>query len=358
MQQAAISKNTFRALGIMSGTSLDGLDLCIADYQPRNSKWNFTIRKAITIDYDDNVRERLENGFKQTGNELASLHAWYGQWIAERVNESIGNLKSSIDIIGSHGHTIFHNPTAGYTTQIGSGAHIAAITGIPCICDFRSGDIARGGQGAPLVPIGDQLLFGDYDMCLNIGGIANISYASEKGRIAYDICPANMALNYLANRLNLPIDRDGALGKTGQINAVLLDTLNHLEYYAQHGAKSLGREWFEQIFLPVIMQQSIGTVDTLRTVYEHISIKINESFLAKPNGRVLVTGGGAKNKFLINLIEQKYGRSLSIPSNTLIDSKEALVFGFLAVLYLTKTSSSLSSVTGAKSDSIGGCLYF
>ncbi len=350
--------NKFRTLGIMSGTSLDGLDLCQSLFELNDSSWTFTIEKAKTVSYPAEIEELLRNSHKLSGNDLAKLNAWYGKWIAERVNEFSVDSNAQINVIGSHGHTVFHNPSQGYSTQIGSGAHIAALTGIPCVCDFRSGDIARGGQGAPLVPVGDHLLFADFDICLNIGGIANLSYATEKGRMAFDICPANMALNYLANQLNKPFDKDGVIGKNGNVSQELLDQLNNLHFYKESGAKSLGREWFENTFAPAINLYQISTIDALRTVYEHVSQKISESFAVKPNGKVLVTGGGAKNQFLINLIEQKCSCKVVVPNQNLIDFKEALIFGFLAVLYLNKTSSALSSATGARENSIGGCLYY
>lgn len=354
----APASSKFRALGIMSGTSLDGLDLCISVFELKDSGWTYTIEKAITVSYTAEVEQMLRNSHKLSANDIAKLNAWYGQWIAKRVNELLDNERSPIDVIGSHGHTVFHNPSQGYSTQIGSGAHIAALTGIPCVCDFRSGNIARGGQGAPLVPIGDELLFADFDIYLNIGGIANISYATPKGRMAYDICPANMALNYLANKFNKPFDRDGEMGKNGNVSSALLNHFNNLDFYKESGAKSLGREWFEHTFAPSFELYEISTTDILRTVYEHISLKISESFSVRPNGKVLVTGGGAKNQFLINLIEQKCSCKVVIPNQTLIDFKEALIFGFLAVLYLNKTSSALSSATGARENSIAGCLYY
>ena len=301
----APASSRFRALGIMSGTSLDGLDLCISVFELQNSSWTYTIEKAITVSYTSEVEQMLRNSHKLSANDIAKLNAWYGQWIAKRVNELLDNERTPIDEIGSHGHTVFHNPSQGYSTQIGSGAHIAALTGIPCVCDFRSGDIARGGQGAPLVPIGDHLLFDNYDICLNIGGIANISYATHNGRVAYDICPANMALNFLANQLSKPFDKDGEIGKNGKVSTALLDHFNNLDFYKELGAKSLGREWFEHTFAPSFELYEISTADILRTVYEHISQKICESFTVKPNGKVLITGGGAKNQFLIDLIKQK-----------------------------------------------------
>jgi anhydro-N-acetylmuramic acid kinase len=348
----------YRALGIMSGTSLDGLDLCRCDFMLRDNKWNYSILKAITIDYSQEIKDKLINAYTLSGKDLAELNAWYGNWIGERVNDFKTNISEPIDLIGSHGHTVFHNPKAGYTTQIGSGAHIAARAGIPCICDFRSGDVARGGQGAPLVPVGDELLFSEFDICLNIGGIANLSYTTDNGREAFDICPANMALNYLSNKLNKPFDDEGIEGKKGIINQNLLNKLNGINFYHKKGAKSMGREWFEKEFKPHIDSSYLNTNDTLRTIYDHIAIQISDSLHVKPQGNVLVTGGGAKNVFLIDLIRKKCDNVITVPNSILIDFKESLIFGLLSVLYTRRLPSSLSSVTGATTSSIGGCLYY
>ncbi len=346
------------AVGVMSGTSQDGLDMCLAKFEKTPIQWDFEIIKAVTVEYTDQTKNDLNRCKDFSGEQLWKFHCDYGKWIGQMVAHFTHELDLPIELIGSHGHTVFHNPSAAYTLQIGHGAYIAAETGIPCICDFRSGDVARGGQGAPLVPIGDSLLFPHYDFCLNLGGIANISFQRNGQRIAYDICPANMALNHLANRWGLPMDSDGHLGRKGAVNEQLIETLNRLNYYSQKGAKSLGREWFEQEFIPIINTTKLNNEDILRTIYEHVADQIAQSTQEKPNSSMLVTGGGAKNSFLMELISKKCGGNVMIPSTDIVDFKEALIFAFLAVLYKTQTISSLSSVTGASTDSIGGCLYF
>lgn len=349
---------TVRALGVMSGTSLDGIDLCLAQFRLSNGKWTYSIEKAKTFEYTKSEKEILGNAHNLSGSELSYLNAWYGKCIAGKINEFIVTPIHPTNIIGSHGHTVFHNPDKGYSVQIGSGAHIAAITGIPCVCDFRMNDIARGGQGAPLVPIGDALLFNDFDICLNIGGIANLSFNSRNGeRVAYDICPANMALNHLAHCVNLEYDKNGEIGRKGKVNLELLERLNSLDFYNLRRPKSLGREWFEQKLLPLISNNQLSTEDLLRTVYEHIAKNISESFSEIPHGKVLITGGGAKNLFLTELISSKCKNEIVIPSPKLIDFKEALVFGFLAVLYMRQTPSVIATSTGATSNSVGGCMY-
>lgn len=354
------TSNTYKAIGVMSGTSHDGLDLCLAEFIHNGESWIYRILKTKSVEYDKPLQQRLMEAYNLSGRELAMLNAWFGAWIADRINELTKDFTADhVDAIGSHGHTIFHDPTHGYTTQIGSGAHIAAGTGIQCVCDFRSGDVARGGQGAPLVPIGDELLFPNYDICLNIGGIANLSYSTNDQRVAYDICPANMALNKLMELYySMPYDKDGELGRQGNIDESLLEKLNSLDYYNSKVSKSLGREWFENTFFPIIDSHSASPGNKIRTVYEHIATKIAESFAAKESGTVLLTGGGARNPFLTDLIDEKTNNSLIIPSDEVIDFKEALIFAFLAVLYLRKTPSSLASVTGSLNNSIGGCLYY
>ncbi len=348
---------SFRAIGVMSGTSLDGLDLSLAHYNYADGGWSFDLLEASTIQYEREIHDSLSNSMNLNGRELMEFDASYGKWIGEKINDFVSNSDCKIDVIGNHGHTVFHNPQKGISTQIGNGAHIAAVTGIPCVSNFRTGDIARNGQGAPLVPIGDELLFSQYDFCLNIGGIANISFKDKSKRVAYDICPANMALNHLSQIQKFPFDTNGVLGKNGKINSSLLDELNGIEFYGQQGPKSLGREWFESTFLTVLNRYNISNFDKLRTCYEHIAFQVANVLNFRSDATVLATGGGSKNEFLIDCIKQKTSNKIIIPEAEIIDFKEAIVFGFLAVLYLLNIPNCLSSVTGANTDSVGGCLY-
>ncbi len=342
----------------MSGTSLDGLDLCFAEFQHVDGKWGFTIHKAETISYHEKLKQQLENSMLVSGQELALLDADFGKWIGNRINAFLVDLNITVDIIGSHGHTVFHDPQKGYSTQIGSGAHIAAITGIPCACNFRMGDIARGGQGAPLVPIGDELLFSDYQFCLNLGGFSNISFKKSNQRVAFDICPVNIVLNHLSGELGIEYDEKGQMGRKGSIDQKLLDKLNSLPYYQQNGAKSLGKEWLTREFLPLVNTKEISIENKFRTVYEHISFQISRAFSNCENEKVLVTGGGAKNDFLMELIRSKTKNQIIIPSPDLVDFKEALIFGFLAVLHQLKIPSCIASATGAKESSVGGSVFY
>ena len=357
-QRVANQKISATAIGVMSGTSLDGLDLCLANFNLKEGKWSYSLKKAQTISYHDGLRDALRASMNMSGRELMTLDANYGVWIGKQVAEFTQGETDSIDLIGSHGHTVFHEPANGFSTQIGSGAHIAANAGIACVCNFRMGDVARRGQGAPLVPIGDELLFSDFDFCLNIGGIANISYREEGIRAAYDVCPVNMAANHFANILGYEYDNGGRLGEKGRISEPLLNELNSLDYYKLKGAKSLGREWFDKTFLTKTQGFDLCPEDVLRTIYEHAATKISDILVQKPHGKVLVTGGGAKNTFLINLLKGKCQAEIYLPCEQTIDFKEALIFAFLAVLYNHKINSSLGSATGAKCSSIAGSLYY
>ena len=266
------------------------------------------------------------------------------------------NIKQ-VDYIASHGHTAFHNPKERYTSQIGNGADIAAATGITTISDFRSLDVALGGQGAPLVPIGDQLLFGEYTYCLNLGGYSNISFEKNKKRLAYDICPVNKAINFLAQKLSKEFDRNGETARSGTVNTLLLSHLNSLEYYRQDYPKSLGDRWLNAEFLPVTDRFNVSVEDKLRTVCEHIAQQIAAATNHTSHKSILTTGGGAHNKFLIECIRQHNQNKIILPENHLIDFKEALVFAFMGVLRIENETNCLSSVTGAAKDSSGGIIH-
>jgi len=356
------SKNNDLVIGLMSGTSLDGLDLCACEFTNNNNSVDFRIIHAETIPYPQDWRNRLNNATQLSGEELTKLHYQLGEYFGITTSDFIQRNNLLPYLISSHGHTIFHQPQNGFTLQIGSGANIAAITGTDTVCDFRSKDVALGGQGAPLVPIGDQYLFGNYEACLNLGGIANISFYQEGKRIAFDICPVNMALNFYAEKLNLNYDNKGQIAASGKVIEELLADLNRLSFYSEKGPKSLGKEWFEKYFLPVITEfeqkNNSSIADILSTLIEHISIQHSDIFSkANIKGPVLVTGGGALNDFLISKIISNTTTKIYIPDSDVINYKEALIFAFLGWLYCENKTNTLSSATGAKKDSIGGALY-
>lgn len=341
----------------MSGTSLDGLDIALCEFENKHDTYHYSVIKALTYNYSKEWKDKLINVKSASAEEYFVVNAEYGKFIASKVNEFLADVDGIPNAIASHGHTIFHQPKLGFSTQIGCGATMAALIGITTVCDFRSLDVANGGQGAPLVPIGDKLLFGKHEACLNIGGIANISFDDKKGnRIAYDICEANMLLNYLAEKLSQSFDKGGEIAKSGKVNLELLNKLNGLNYYSQKGAKSIGREWFEQTILVLIENSGIEIKDLLATSSEHIAQIIANDLLDKKN--VLVTGGGAFNSFLIDSIKSKTNCEIIIPDVKTINFKEALIFAFLGYLRLNEKTNTLSSVTGAKSDSVGGTVYY
>lgn len=345
------------SIGIMSGTSLDGLDIAFVQFW-FEKHWKFKIVKSTTIQYNQHFKEKLSNAHTFSGYELIQLNKEYGRFIGQQVNNFISDIDVKIDFLASHGHTVFHQPEKALTLQIGDGYEIAVTTGITTICDFRSLDVALGGQGAPLVPIGDKFLFGEYDYCINIGGFANISFDKYDNRMAYDIGPANIILNKLAKRLGKDFDQNGDFAQSGKLCDDLLAELNHLEYYKIAYPKSLGREWLETHFLPIIEKYSISEYDKLNTICHHIAFQITESVKNNPNGKILITGGGAYNAYLIELIKQKAENEIIVPESQLIEYKEALVFAFLGLLRFQNKVNCLSSVTGATRDSSCGVIYF
>ncbi len=342
-------------LGIMSGTSMDGLDLALCKFSRKNSIWNHTILRASTLPYSPQLRQSLEDAMYLSAENMCALDHQYGKLIGDSVSIFLksGNFKA--DWIASHGHTVFHQPSRYFTLQIGNANDIYAATGIPVINDFRSMDIALGGNGAPLVPVGDEYLFNEYDSCLNLGGFSNISFKHNNNRIAFDICPVNMGLNYLAGKSGLEFDCAGKLGRQGIILPEILDKLNTLKYYNLPPPKSLGREWFIENMLPILNNES-SVNDLLRTLYEHIAQQISSVLNNGSFKNVLITGGGAKNSFLIELISKKTKSEIVIPSNEVVDFKEALIFAFLGYLRIHSISNVFSSVTGSTSDHCGGSI--
>ncbi len=354
----------YNVIGLMSGTSLDGLDIAFCNFTLKNQKWEFNIIEAKTYFYNAGWKNKLINADKLSAFDFIKLHKAYGKYCGEIVNDFLKNINEKIDLIASHGHTIFHLPNEQINFQIGDAAFIAAKTGINTVSDFRTLDIALHGQGAPLVPIGDKVLFSDYDFCLNLGGFANISFNNNNNiRTAFDICPANMPLNELSNIKNLDYDKNGELGKKGKVSKNLLKQLNNIEYYKKKQPKSLGKEWYLSVFQKVLNNCNITFYDKIRTVYEHIAIQITNNFdteieINNKSKSVLITGGGAFNNFLIKLIKNKTTANIVIPKKKIVEYKEALIFAFLGVLRYTNSINSLSSVTGAKQDNCGGIVHF
>lgn len=347
---------THHVLGMMSGTSLDGLDLALCRFDFSGHKWQHTILRATTITYTGEERKELCQAHLLSGEKLTKLDRSLGQRMGSHAAHFLNSCPVKADFIASHGHTVFHQPHNGITLQIGHGAHLAAAAQLPVVNDFRSLDVALGGQGAPLVPIGDRFLFGEYDFCLNLGGIANISYEFGKDRLAFDICPVNMALDLLASREGKAFDKGGAIAESGQVNLNLLSSMNSLDYYATDPPKTLGREWFNEHFLPLLNTSGISNSDKLATCCEHIAMQLGR-VLSGWNGTMLVTGGGAWNDFLISRFRAHLSTTIVIPDADLINFKEAVVFAFLGAMRWNGMANTLDSVTGATHASSSGVIW-
>ena len=348
----------YSVIGVMSGTSLDGIDIALCNFEFNSQKWNYNIFKAETVSYSKSWQNKLLSANNLDAYNFIELHKNYGQFIGNCINKFIKRNKiKKVDFISSHGHTIFHQPEKNITFQLGDGSAIAATTQITTISDFRSLDVALGGQGAPLVPVGDKLLFTEFNFCLNLGGFANISFNENKKRIAFDICPVNIIINFLANTINKSYDKNGEVAKKGNINNELFLELNNIAFYCKPFPKSLAKEWLFAEFIPILNKYDLTVEDKLRTIYEHISFQITNITNKKTEKNILITGGGTYNKFLLELIKLKSKNNIIIPTNDIIDFKEALIFAFLGVLRYENQTNCLSSVTGAKFDNIGGCIF-
>lgn len=345
----------------MSGTSLDGLDIAYSIFEQKKDQWTFTIQQTQSVDYSATFKEKLKNTVHLDAPKLLEFHNQYGSWLGTQAKAFIDKHNILVDFIASHGHTVFHQPKIGLTYQIGSGQHLANASQQKVICDFRTNDVALGGQGAPLVPIGDKLLFGNHDYCLNLGGISNISFEQEGKRIAYDISPVNMLLNHICKKINLEYDHGGDIAAKGKLNTVLFDQLNTLPYYKAPHPKSLGYEWFESSVTPIIENTKDTIENLLHTSVHHIAFQIAKAIenIKKQHANVLVTGGGAKNTFLMDIFHKKTSEhtKIIIPSTEIIDFKEALIFAFMGVLRDQNNVNCLQSVTGALKDSSSGVVF-
>lgn len=342
------------AIGLMSGTSLDGLDICLAAFE-KQDKWTFQILKAETFPYSEDWENRLKNSIHLSAEDLLELHSEYGFYLGEQVKEFIHQHQlENISLIASHGHTVFHQPQRKFTLQVGDGRAIKLETGLPVIYDFRSQDVLLKGNGAPLVPIGDELLFSKYSACLNLGGFSNISLQSDGKRIAFDIAPVNIVLNHLAKKLHKSFDENGELAKKGKIHEALLNELNNLDFYQQSHPKSLGIEWCHQHVFPAL--ENIEILDALATFTEHCAQQI--AYVINKNNikDILITGGGAYNTFLIEKIRAKTKSEVIIPEKEIIDYKEALIFAFMGVLKINNEVNVLSSATGSSYDHCSGII--
>lgn len=354
----------------MSGSSLDGLDIAYCEFSVESGHWDLKLLNTDVVAYPDKWIQEIRRLPVSSAKTLWQSHTSLGHYFAEQVNAFIKKhgLKGRVDLVASHGHTIFHFPEKRMTAQIGDGSAIATITDLPVVCDFRSGDIADGGQGTPIVPIGDCLLFSDYRFCLNIGGIANISCKTDTANaiVAFDICAANQVLNSFANRLGNEYDKGGMLAMEGALNNVLLEKLNELDFYQLTYPKSLDNSYSREHVLPLIEEFDISINNKLRTYTEHIATQIahhikviatKEGLHFGSNEKMLVTGGGAFNNFLIERIKELSAVEVVVPAEELIKFKEAIVIALMGVLRIRNEVNVLKSVTGASKDSVAGAVY-
>lgn len=349
---------SWNVIGLMSGTSLDGVDLVYTQISKDSKYFNFQIVASETIPYSIFWKQKLQKAFTSKRELLNKLSIEYGVYLGDLINTFISNNSiKKVDFIASHGHTIFHKPEEGYTLQIGDGQAMSNVTKLKVVCNFRSQDVELGGQGAPLVPIGDRLFFSEYAYCLNLGGFANISYEKKGKRIAFDICPANIVLNYFAKQLGADFDENGEWASEGIINFKLLEKLNKLDFYIQKKPKSLGFEFVSETVFPLINSFNIHAKSVLRTFVAHIAYQISVNLDNNNTSKVLITGGGAFNLFLIDELAKMTKNELVIPSEQLVNFKEALIFALLGVLRLQNEVNCLRSVTGAKCNHSSGEIY-
>ena len=335
---------------MMSGTSLDGLDMAYCEFDTDGKKVDYALLKADTVPFDSDLRKKIIDCEGCNGEDIYRFSSFLGHYFGKQAREFIEKNNIEVDFIASHGQTVFHQPQRGFTVQIGDINAIACETHCTVIGDFRSLDVALGGQGAPLVPIGDRLLFKEYDSCLNLGGFSNVSYDVDNIRKAYDICPVNIVLNHLAQMLGADYDKDGRIAQEGHVCVDLFNDFGNIPYFKNKERKSLGKEFVKEYIFPLLDGYDISTQDKIATYTVFVSSLIAENI----KGRTLVTGGGAYNKFLVEQVRKASVADIIVPDKILVDYKEALIFAFLGMKRYRKEINCLSSVTGAERDCCSG----
>ncbi|MEH6535882.1 MAG: anhydro-N-acetylmuramic acid kinase [Psychroserpens sp.] len=349
-------KSKYNVIGVMSGTSLDGIDLAHITFEI-DRIWTFKIHNSETVSYTEDWKQKLSNLVNFDMEVLKKIDEDYTIYLSDVINDFLRKYQlHNIDAICSHGHTALHQPENNITYQIGNLPKISELTNHLVVCDYRTQDVKLNGQGAPLVPIGDRLLFSEYDYCINLGGFANISSELEHKRIAYDICPVNIVMNRFANALGYDFDKGGEIAKTGHINQNILNLLNDLDFYSVIPPKSLGLEWVDTFVFPILEASKLSEATILRTFIEHIAIQIANAI--QTNSKVLFTGGGTYNDFLLERIKAQKVFELIVPSDEIVEYKEALIFGLLGVLKLRGEVNCLSTVTGADYNHSSGDIYY
>lgn len=353
-------KNPFTILGAMSGTSCDGLDLAIVDFTTdAHQKVTYQFRAAETIPFPPHIAAQLAVLTTLGTADLLAFDVVLGKWMGAQMQQFIQRAGvSGVMAVASHGHTVYHQPARGFTLQIGSGAHIQAAVGLPVVCDFRTQDVALGGQGAPLVPIGDQLLFSAFDGCLNLGGFSNLSFQNGNATAALDICAVNVVLNAIAAKTGKTYDAGGAMAQAGRVCLPLLEALQNIEFYQRPGPKSLGTEWVAETITPLLTAyEKLSTNDLLCTYTEHAALQMAAQLRHHNLKNILATGGGVFNSFLMQRLESHYGHQIEQANTTLINFKEALIFALLGYLKLQGKINVLASCTGSSRNHAAGVIY-
>ncbi len=366
----------YRVIGLMSGSSLDGLDIAFVEFHEQAGAWTYEIKATECYAYSPEWIDRLKKATTLNALDYQLLHTAFGHHIGQLVNAFIEeySLDYQVQLIASHGHTTFHVPAQKMTAQLGDGAAIAAVTGINVVSDLRAMDLALGGHGAPIVPIGEKLLLKEYPLFLNLGGIANVSCNLTNNYIAFDVCPANRVLNMLANKAGKPFDEGGQMAAGGALQPELLKTLNALEYYQLPAPKSLANDFGTDVVFPLVTGPRFSTrdtwiQDTLRTYVEHIAVQVKKALepVSAPDAQLpatatqlLVTGGGAHNTFLVQRLTallSDINITVMVPDKRLVDFKEAIIMGLIGVLRWREENNVLASVTGSLRNSIGGAVW-
>ncbi len=360
-----MSNGKYHVLGLMSGSSLDGLDLAYCKMDTTNNQIEWDLIWGTTLPYSELWTNRLKKLPEANAFDFCKTHVEFGHYMGSLIKPILEDKQQFPDFIASHGHTIFHNPSEGFTVQIGEGAALAATTACTVISDFRTKDIALGGLGTPLAPLADRFLFPGHEFYLNLGGIANITYAGTHELVAFDICAANQILNYLANQIQLPYDHNGEIAKSGQIIPEILNALNTMDFFHQAFPKSLDNNWIRRKILPLFDFNNHSISDLLRTAIEHITDCISrevhqiiKQYSLSLSSRILLSGGGTFNQFLIEILKSKLIHvHLDIPSHQIINYKEAILMAALGIFRVEERANCFQSVTGAKRDNVGGCIY-
>ena len=345
----------YSVIGIMSGTSCDGLDITYCDFWKKKNNWFYKLKYCEDIEYEMGLKKKLIKCYKMSGLDLKKLDIELGNFITEKINEFIIKYRIEPDLISTHGHTVFHDIEEKISHQIGNPFILYERIKIPVIFNFREIDVISGGQGAPLVPFGDIELFNEYDYCVNIGGILNITENNRDNLIAYDVCPANIILNYYSRKIGFDYDKDGKVSNTGNIDSNILNKLNKVRYYKNKGPKSLDIQKIEKLYFPILKKYAPKNI--LRTFVDHIGYQLNKS-IKKNKSKILLTGGGAFNKTLLKSIEKHnhHNHRYILPDKNLVIFKESIIFGFLGLMRFLNDKNIVRSVTGAKQSSSSGII--